>query len=381
MGCATAEELASRGIDVLLLERHQIAHGASGRNHGLIFHPQSAVTDPLYRVSREMYRGLDDGSEVNVAIDERPQGFIILVKNEDEWAPAEAEAAECERAGVRVERLDESQLRHAEPGLAPEFVGGWFIDDGYRLDPAALCLAFALRARDRGADVMTGVEVKQVLVKEGRAHGVATDHGIVRAKTVVNAAGPWAWKLAMSAGADLRISGARGWLLMTRALQPVCNHLLESSGWHLISGDPGPGEVKVNDYAGEGFPGKPNVGLLIQQNATGHVLMGGSRLAALREDPEGHEVTKQIARRAVGTVPELAGAPLAAVWSGVRPVTPDGLPYIGWSPGIDGLLVVTGHGGQGIIMGGGTGRLAAQLVSGEEPFVDPAPFDPGRNLP
>lgn len=377
IGCAAAAELARREADVVLLERAEIASAASGRNHGLIFYPQNPVLDGLYRASHEMYRELAEASALDVSLDDRPFGIVLVVAEEAQWPAAVAEAEAIAAGGVRVEQLDGPALREAEPSLAVGHLGGYLIDDGYRLDPAALTLAAALEARRAGAEVWTHTDVKQVIVRDGRVAGVATDRGVVETRIVVDAAGPWAPRLARSAGADLPITGARGWLLLTRAVDRLANHLIESSGWHLTAGDPGPPDVTVEEYAKGEVPA-PDVGLLVQQNRTGHVLLGGSRLSSVREDPEGPEVPAEIARRAVATVPALAGVPLAGIWSGVRPMSRDGLPLIGWLPGVEGFLVAGGHGGQGVMLGGGTGRLAAQMIVGLPLFTEASPFDPGR---
>ncbi|HYO00233.1 MAG TPA: FAD-dependent oxidoreductase [Actinomycetota bacterium] len=379
IGCSVASELARLGADVMLLESREIAHGASGRNHGLVFYPQNPLTDPLYRLSHSMYRELAASTELNISLDEDPLGFIILVSTEDQWAAAEIEAQACATGGVRVERMDREQLRAAEPNVADDTLGGWFIEDGYRLDPRALTMALALGARARGAEVRTHVDVKQILVKDGKATGVVCDDGIVSVDSVVLAGGPWTPKLARSAGVDLPMSGARGWLMLVTPQGHICNHLLESSGWHLMAGDPGPGVITAGGY-GEGRLPEPDIGLLIQPSANGNLLLGGSRIPSLRQDPEGSEVAQMIARKAVAAVPALAGAEVREVWSGVRPMSRDGLPILGWAPEVEGLFIATGHGGQGVMLGAGSGRLVAEMITGAEPFTDPAPFAVDREI-
>jgi glycine/D-amino acid oxidase-like deaminating enzyme len=379
IGCSVASALSAMGADVLLLESREIAHGASGRNHGLVFYPQNPLTDPLYRLTHQMYRDLSAGSEVNISLDPEPMGFFILVSTEDQWAAAEIEAKACAVGGVRVERLDRDQLLAAEPKVAESMLGAWYIDDGYRLDPRALTMAMVLNARAAGAEVRTHVDVKQILVREGRTTGVICDEGIVSAGTVVLAGGPWSPKLARSAGVDLPMSGARGWLMLVTPRGEICSHLLESSGWHLMAGDPGPKQVTAGAY-GEGRLPEPDIGLLIQPTANGNLLLGGSRIPSLRQDPEGSEVAQMIARKAVAAVPALDGAEVREVWSGVRPMTRDGLPILGWAPEVEGLYVATGHGGQGVMLGGGSGRLVAEMITGRTPFVDPAPFAVNRPI-
>lgn len=379
IGCSVASELALAGADVLLLESREIAHGASGRNHGLVFYPQNPVTDPLYRLSHGIYRDLAASSELDISLDPDPVGFIILVSTEEQWAAAETEAAACAGGGIRVERMDRDQLRSAEPNVAQDLLGGWYIEDGYRLDPRALTMALVLNARAAGAEIRTHVDVKQILVREGRASGVVCDDGVVSAEKVVLAGGPWSPKLARSAGVDLPMSGARGWLMLVAPRGHVCDHLLESSGWHLMAGDPGPKMITAASY-GEGTPTEPDIGLLIQPSANGNLLVGGSRIPSLRQDPEGYEVSQIIARKAVAAVPAIAGAEIREVWSGVRPMSRDGLPILGWAPEVEGMYIATGHGGQGVMLGAGSGRLAAEMITGRAPFVDPAPFAVDRQI-
>jgi glycine/D-amino acid oxidase-like deaminating enzyme len=390
IGCGIAAELASRGVSVVLVERAQIGAGASGRNHGLIFRPGEPELGELARVSLGMYAALAEESLIDLSLDRTSPGLVIVARQESDWPAAEGEAAAEARAG---------------PALAPGHSGGFLIDDGFRVDPAALTLAYAERARAAGAQIWTNTEVKQILLGAGAVRGVATDAGVLTAPTVVNAAGPWAAKLARTTGADgqaVPIGGLRGWLLLTEARPGLMRHLVVSAGWHLAPGTPGPGKVTVGSLADEATTGTRGtrgrqLGSLVQQNRDGHILLGGSRERALSEEPLGADagaaaarggepdggagVIGEIARRAAALVPALGELGVTGAWSGVRPTSPDNFPLIGWVPGVEGLFVAGGHGGAGVVLGGGSVRLAAQLLVGETPFTDPAPFDPARFVP
>jgi glycine/D-amino acid oxidase-like deaminating enzyme len=380
IGCATAAELARAGAQVTLVERREIASAASGRNHGLLFQPQDQRAAPLFAASLTMYEEFAASSPVRLGLDRNPVGFVIAVEDEQGWPAADVEAQGLSARGIRVERLGSSEIRDVEPAITGPCLGGYLVDDGRRVDPAALTLAFALEARDAGADVLTFTQAKQVLLQAGRVAGIATDAGLIRAPIVVDAAGPWAPGLARTAGVDLPIAGARGWLLLVKPEGPLVSKIVATAGWHLVAGDPGPPRIQLGAYAAGALPEHPAVGVLVQPSATGHVLVGGSRFATEREDPEGAEVTREIARRAVTLAPGLAPARVVGMWSGVRPLSPDGLPLIGWVPDVEGLFAATGHGGQGVILGGGTGRLAAQLLLGRPPLTDIAPFAIDRSF-
>jgi sarcosine oxidase subunit beta len=249
IGCGIAAELASRGTSVVLLERSEIGAGASGRNHGLMFRPEDPVLEPLARVSSAMYAALAGETALDLSLDPAPRGLVIVVCEDSDWPAADREAQAAAAAGSAVQRLDEAALREAEPALSPGRPGGFLIDDGFRVDPAALTLAYAEQARAAGAQVWTNTEVKQILVNGGLVQGVATDAGLVTAPTVVNAAGPWAPKLARTAGAAVPIGGVRGWLLLTHPRPGLMRHLVVTAGWHQAPGEAGAGALTVGSIA------------------------------------------------------------------------------------------------------------------------------------
>jgi glycine/D-amino acid oxidase-like deaminating enzyme len=130
--------------------------------------------------------------------------------------------------------------------------------------------------------------------------------------------------------------------------------------------------------AGELAGGLPPavVGSLLQPNRDGTLLAGASRQQVVTAEPEDPHVPLRIVRNAIRLAPALRHAEVLASWWGIRPCTPDGKPVVGFVD--DGLLVATGHGSQGVILGAGTGRLAASLVTGSPPPFDPAPVRPDR---
>jgi glycine/D-amino acid oxidase-like deaminating enzyme len=96
-------------------------------------------------------------------------------------------------------------------------------------------------------------------------------------------------------------------------------------------------------------------------------------------EPEDSSIPRKLLRDAIRLVPSLAEAAFLSAWWGVRPMTPDGLPIVG--PAGDGLFVATGHGSLGIILAGGTARLATSTILGQEAPFDPGPFAPDRFRP
>ncbi len=156
----------------------------------------------------------------------------------------------------------------------------------------------------------------------------------------------------------------------------LLSHLVEQAGWR----DSAQRKAAVSpptagDVASDGTP-TAEVGALLHVHVDGTVLIGSSRQAWVTPEPEDTSVPARQLRAAIRLVPAVAEAPVLSSWWGLRPVTPDERPLIG--PVADGLVVATGHGSEGVILGAGTAKLVAAMIAGNEPPFDPAPFDPMR---
>ncbi|HKE97318.1 MAG TPA: FAD-dependent oxidoreductase [Actinomycetes bacterium] len=396
VGCACALELAERGARTLLLERAGLAAGASGRNQGLLLPSPDPRIAPLFRESLARHEWLAGGP---VPFGLRPVAQLLLAGEPATLPLLRAHADGIAQGGFQVDTLGPGELVRAEPSLAPDLAGGARCEHARALDPAAVTLAWAQAARRAGAEVRTHDAVRGLLhhppgapaaarpatpaTSPGRVAGVVAESGPVAADAVVVAAGPWARSVALAAGVDLPVGGARGWLLQTAPLPRRVGHALEEATWPGSEGvgtrmrPPTVAEL-ARGPAGDG--GRQGDAFTLQQGPAGHATVGASLHVSLREDPELAETVHGLARRALRFVPGLADAGVVASWSGVRPVTPDGWPMVGPVPGADGLWVAAGHGPEGVMLAPPTARmLAAHLLRGE-PEPDAAPFDPARLL-
>jgi glycine oxidase len=81
---------------------------------------------------------------------------------------------------------------------------------------------------------------------------------------------------------------------------------------------------------------------------------------------------------AAALLPPLAEAPQLEAWAGLRPATPDGLPLLGALPTSHNHFLATGHYRDGILLAPATAHVMAQLLTGEAPSIDLAPFSPNR---
>lgn len=374
IGAACAFELADRGASVTLLEREELAAGASGRNNGLWVTPPDPVLLPMAKTSLARYIEIADASPIPFQLDREPIGLIAAALDEEELRSGDEAHQPYRAAGVRVDRLEPADVLRLEPAIASEVLGGWLVHHGHRLAPAALTVALALIAMGQGATVRHHLPARALLSEGERITGVVTDEGRIEADEVVVAAGPWSSSLLDPIGVRLPITGARGWLVRLAPPPGLLRHLVASAGWEEATGRWTDGAVR----AGKLEEVSAATSTLLHPASDGMLIAGSSRQPVITPEAEEPGIPARIVRGAIRLVPALAEAEVRSAWWGIRPFTPDERPTVGRVK--EGLSVAAGHGSEGVILGAGTGQLvAAQLLGGESPF-DPDPFEPGRFL-
>ncbi|EMX0849782.1 anaerobic glycerol-3-phosphate dehydrogenase subunit A [Pluralibacter gergoviae] len=216
-GAGIARDCARRGLRVTLVERDDIATGATGRNHGLLHSgARYAVTDPesareciaenaiLKRVARHCVE---------------PTGGLFITLPEDCLDYQQTFIDACRAAGIDTLQLTPEQALQMEPSVNPALIGAVKVPDG-TVDPFRLTAANMLDARERGAVVRTGCEVTGLIRQGGRIAGVMIydkTHGVreaLHAPVVVNAGGIWGQRIAEYADLSVRMFPAKGSLLI-----------------------------------------------------------------------------------------------------------------------------------------------------------------------
>jgi glycine/D-amino acid oxidase-like deaminating enzyme len=326
----------------------------------------------MARSSLELYLEVTADPPVPVHFDREPIGTLAVAIDEDDAAMVREEAAAAGRAGLRAERLDAAGLRELEPELTADVFEAWLFHEGRRVDPGALTLALAELARRAGASIRHHLPGRRLLTRGESVTGVATDDGLIECDAVVLAAGPWSTGLLRPLGIHIPVSGARGWLIQLAPPRPLLSHWVEGSARTLWRREVEP--VTASEFS-EGV-GRDDIGAVIQPSPDGTIVAGTSREPALAWSAEDLHVARAVAGCVIRLLPALADAPMLGTWSGIRPMSPDERPFIGWLR--PGLFAATGHGSEGVILGGGTAMLVTAMVLGREPPLEPTPFDPLR---
>ena len=277
----------------------------------------------------------------------RRDGYRVFHRTQAALDETVAAAARVhERFGVGYRVLSPAALGAAEPALREHGAGAVHWTDPWSVrDPGALVAAYADLFVRSGGRIVSGEA--QSLIRRGAGWQVTTVDGPVEADTVVAALGPWTTAFMKGFGASFPMVRKRGYHAHYVAGQSLNLPMLD-----------------------------PVFGYVMAPMVRGTRITTGAELTGPESPPA--PVQLRQAERAARELLELGDAVPNDLWIGTRPCMPDMRPVIGAASGQSGLWLNFGHGHQGFTLGPVTGRLLAEMMTGEEPIVDPAPFAPDR---
>ena len=216
-GAGTARDCALRGLKVLLVERHDLATGATGRNHGLLHSgARYAVTD---RESAEecIKENMILRKIARHCVEETEGLFLTLP--EDDLAYQTKFVESCLAAGIRADVIDPKEALRIEPSANPDIIGAVKVPDG-AVDPFRLTSANVIDAKIHGAKVLVYSEVTSLIKDGDTIKGVVVYNHITKQKeeyyapVTVNAGGIWGQHIAELAGVKINMFPAKGALLI-----------------------------------------------------------------------------------------------------------------------------------------------------------------------
>lgn len=195
-GAGIARDCALRGLSVTLLERHDIATGATGRNHGLLHSgARYAVTDA--ESARECIAENQILRRIARHCVEPTNGLFITLP-EDDLGFQQTFITACTAAGIQAEALDPAQARRLEPSVNPALLGAVKVPDG-TVDPFRLTAANMLDAREHGAQILTGHHVTGLIREGNTVRGCAC---VIRSTMNTASCMPPSWSTRRGSGAS-----------------------------------------------------------------------------------------------------------------------------------------------------------------------------------
>ncbi|MEO0618883.1 MAG: FAD-binding oxidoreductase [Pseudomonadota bacterium] len=399
IGLCTAWHLAQSGERVVLLEKGRIAQEQSGLNLGYCRSiGREAPEIPLIRRSLELWSEIQDTTGRDLGF--RAPGLIALAATPQEHANL-AEWQETARDQQHhVATLTSDEIATHLPHLAKRYSSALFANSEGWAEPALAAPAIAKALAETSVSIVEQCAVRALICDGVTVRGVQTARGSIRAARVLVAAGAWTTTLAERHGIRVLQLSVRGSIgrLATDA-PPVTDIPIVSDAYYL--------RPCVGGGFAFGRAGAPIVP--ITRNALRwmpqfwpHIWRNRARLkpritadtwrsftaprtwlqdtpapfedVELRGAPADHKTLNRALRAIVRDFPALAKTPIVETWSGTIDVTPDALPIIDAASGHAGLFFATGFSGHGFGIAPAAGELAADLLRGTAPNVDPAPF-------
>lgn len=275
----------------------------------------------------------------------RRTGYLRLYRDEKAFDAAVREDEKNKAAyGVNAKPLDPAGIAELEPHLKPVYAGGVFLADPVSVaDPEAVGKAYGHLFTGRGGVLAEG-EARS-LTADGAGWKVATRDGWISAPDVVVALGPWSDTVTRPLGLKLPFGVKRGYHMHYRA-------------------------------EGNATLSRPTIdtsyGYAMTQMTRGIRVTTGAEFAT-RDAPSNPVQLDRVEPLARSAFP-LAERVEAEPWLGRRPCLPDMLPIIGQAASKKGLWMNFGHHHLGFTLGPVTGRLLAEMMTGEKPFTDPHPY-------
>lgn len=347
VGAAVTRALVQRGLRVSLLERREVAGGATQASAGAlapyIEAHQGSVLRDLGASSLAGYDAFVAGvvEESGVAVPYGRPGTVDLALDDEAVEALSATSETLAAEGLEVEWLDAAAVAAAEPSLSPEVRGGLVVAAHGFVGAHALTRALVASAGALGASIVPGVGVIDVRPGSRRTTlDVGTDRGTWSSPHVVLACGAWAGAGEIQGLPVLPVTPVRGQLLRLLAPTPSLFRVIWSPGCYVVPW--ADGSLLVGATV-------EHVGFDERATARG--------VAALLDG---------VAR----VLPTSQGATFERVRVGLRPMTPDHVPVIGPSAAVPGLIYATGHYRNGVLLAPWTAEAVARLI------VEGIPVDP-----
>jgi D-amino-acid dehydrogenase len=268
-------------------------------------------------------------------------GLYLVYRTEEEMRAGDALDPLLEELGIAIEHIAGAELLAREPALREGVVGARHYPGDARLRPDRLLGELRTRLTERGAMIEEDREVRELRVDGDQVAGV----GDWTAGDYLVATGAWTARFGLRLGLRLPIQPGKGYsLTMPRPARCPSHSLVLKER-----------QVGVTPWA------------------SGFRIGGTMEFAGYDERLNTARIDAILAAAREYLVDPLT-APDAERWYGWRPMTPDGLPLIGRSPRHRNLYVAAGHNMLGVSMSPGTGRLVAELVTGQPPHLDATPY-------
>lgn len=357
VGLPLAHRLAARGVRVGVVD--ELSSPGQGQNKAAIGGIRATHSDRakirIGIASLEFVRRLEE--DYGEDVDWVQGGYLFPAYDQQIAENLKALLPIQKGYGLNIDWIGPEEVREIVPGIRAEgLLGGTFSPEDGHLSSLKLGGALYRLARRAGAEFHFETKVTGMEIVGGRVTAVLTDKGKFGCGTVVNAAGAFGREVGQMVGADLPVYPDSHEAGVTEPIQPLFNPMLV---------DIAPDEHSDNYYF---YQAKE--GAIVFCITPRPKRMGTDRRST-------SEFLPMVIPRMLNLYPRLRNIRVRRVWRGLYPMTPDGVPIVGFDRDVEGFFHAVGMCGQGLMLGPGLAEIAAEaIVDGTEPeiFADLSPY-------
>ncbi|MGB6152875.1 MAG: FAD-dependent oxidoreductase [Pricia sp.] len=302
-------------------------------------------------MSRELFRDIKASGDLGDFHLER-KGLLMVYKTDEAFEHEMEVAKKASFLGLEVSELNQSQLQAIEPDIKIDAKGAIHYECDGHTSPTELMPKLLAYLKSAGVYIKTNEEVLDLSLVSGKINEVKTSKGTYAADEIILAAGSWSGLLAKKLNITLPLQAGKGY------------------------------RINVSRPTGITMPA-----ILMEASMAVTPMREFTRFAGTMEFSGINSTIRKervlaIANGAKKFYPELeiTQEEIDDAQTGMRPVSPDGLPYIGKSKNIKNLTFATGHAMMGWSLGPATGKLVSEIIDGKKTAMDISAFAPGRRF-
>jgi D-amino-acid dehydrogenase len=299
--------------------------------------------------SLQLYR--DMAEELPFEFDYKPAGLLMLCKTHQAKKEEEKVGLIARSYGLNAQFLDKAEVNQFEPNVHPDVIGAVFYPDDGFLSPRKLMNGLKKYLKSTGVKMIYNTDINDFKVDKGKIISVKSQEKDFKSDEFVITGGVWTMELAKKLKLKLPMQGGKGYNITIENPETNINYpavLVEvksavspfSNKLRLA------GTMEINGYS-----------LSINKKRIDTIIKTASEYYRFKDD---------------------SAFKIVEPWAGLRPVTPDGLPYLGRLKGFKNLSVATGHAMMGLSLGPISGKLIAEIIAGVQPAFDLNLMNPER---
>jgi glycine/D-amino acid oxidase-like deaminating enzyme len=397
-GVGTLLALAEQGVSAVLVEKGRLAGEQSSRNWGFCrTQGRDQAEVPLALESLRQWDRMDQRVGGDVGF--RRAGACYLCETPAEVAGYQSWLEAARQWQVQSRILSPAEVEAVLPGSSRRWAGALYTPNDGRAEPQSAVPLMAQAARRLGAVIVTGCAARGFETTAGRVSAVVTERGTIGCDAAVLAGGAWSRLFCGNMGVDFPQLKILGSVLRTEPMDGPPELAVAGPDFAFRKRrDGGYTVARRNRYEAQVVPDSLRLlprflPAMVRTRREYRIRMTGRFWQELRTkrrwaldqaspfeatrvlDPAPNPaIVEESRRNLIRAFPAFASVRVAESWGGLIDTTPDAVPVIAPVLAVPGFFLMSGFSGHGFGIGPGAGRLMAELVTGANPVVDPAPF-------